>query len=415
MSTLVSLASLRGLARHPWQIALSVLGIALGVAVVVGIDLASASSLRGFRLSTEALVGTATHEIRGGSDGLPEELFARLLLAEPEIPMAPVVDAQALVLGLTPAGEPRGDGPRTVWTVFGVDAFSEAALRPWLGDLGAGAAGSLELLSVPASGLLSDASARELGIQAGDSVRLRVGSHVESVRVIGTIVPGSPRAKLSLDGVLVVDIATAQELRHAPGKLTHVDLALPVGARGDAAAERIRALRPPGATLAPAVARSRGLEEMTEAFRLNLRALSLLALLVGVFLVYNTMTFSVVQRRGLIATLRTLGVVGGGADHGDARAEPARQRADAHLLRQRQVGGDDRARLGDAGRGQHLGPRRVAPDVAQRRADELPRTAGIAVVDHRQRHAGVGGARGDAAAERIRALRPPGATLAPAV
>src|SRR5690606_2928506 len=48
--------------------------------------------------------------------------------------------------------------------------------------------------------------------------------------------------------------------------------------------------------------------EMTRAFQLNLNALSLLALIVGAFLIYNTMTFSVVQRRPLIGTLRTLGV-----------------------------------------------------------------------------------------------------------
>ncbi|HUR29426.1 MAG TPA: FtsX-like permease family protein [Planctomycetota bacterium] len=308
MSTLVSLASLRGLARHPWQIALSVLGIALGVAVVVGIDLASASSLRGFRLSTEALVGTATHEVRGGPGGLPEAIFAKLQLALPDVPLAPVVDAQALVLD--DEGRGKDGAKRTVWTVFGVDAFSEAALRPWLGDLrsAGGENDSLELLSVPGAALLSDASARACGIRAGDTVRLRVGTNVGSVRVIGTIVAESPRAKLALDGVLVVDVATAQELRHAPGVLTHVDLALPQGRPGEAAAERIRALLPPGATLSPAAARGRGMEEMTDAFRLNLRALSLLALLVGVFLVYNTMTFSVVQRRGLIATLRTLGV-----------------------------------------------------------------------------------------------------------
>ena len=68
---------------------------------------------------------------------------------------------------------------------------------------------------------------------------------------------------------------------------------------------------PPGLRLLPARAQARSLQDMTRAFELNLRALSLLALMVGVFLVYNTMTFSVVQRRELIATLRTLGATRG--------------------------------------------------------------------------------------------------------
>ena len=49
---------------------------------------------------------------------------------------------------------------------------------------------------------------------------------------------------------------------------------------------------------------------MTRAFRLNLQALSLLGLLCGAFLIYNTMTFAVVQRRQLMATLRALGTTG---------------------------------------------------------------------------------------------------------
>ena len=47
---------------------------------------------------------------------------------------------------------------------------------------------------------------------------------------------------------------------------------------------------------------------MTAAFRTNLTALSLLALVVGMFLIYNSMTFSVVQRRPMFGTLRCLGV-----------------------------------------------------------------------------------------------------------
>jgi putative ABC transport system permease protein len=53
------------------------------------------------------------------------------------------------------------------------------------------------------------------------------------------------------------------------------------------------------------------MESMTRAFEVNLRALSLLALLVGVFLVYDTITFTVVQRRALWGTLRALGVTRG--------------------------------------------------------------------------------------------------------
>ncbi len=65
---------------------------------------------------------------------------------------------------------------------------------------------------------------------------------------------------------------------------------------------------PEDVNLSSIQSRQGSVEQMTSAFRLNLTALSLLALVVGMFLIYNTMTFSVVRRRSLFGTLRCLGV-----------------------------------------------------------------------------------------------------------
>src|SRR5919204_372386 len=75
--------------------------------------------------------------------------------------------------------------------------------------------------------------------------------------------------------------------------------------------DTIAAILPPGAQLTRPALRTQAIEQMTAAFELNLSALSLLALIVGMFLIYNTITFSVVQRRSLIGTLRCLGVTRG--------------------------------------------------------------------------------------------------------
>ena len=68
----------RYLRRHPWQLTLAVLGIALGVAVAVSIDLANESARRAFALATEAVTGRATHQIVGGPSGLADELYRAL-------------------------------------------------------------------------------------------------------------------------------------------------------------------------------------------------------------------------------------------------------------------------------------------------------------------------------------------------
>ena len=80
MSPLLWRASRRHLARHPWQIGLSILGVALGVAVALSIDLATESARRAFALSTEAVAGRATHQIVGGPSGLAESVYRMLRL-----------------------------------------------------------------------------------------------------------------------------------------------------------------------------------------------------------------------------------------------------------------------------------------------------------------------------------------------
>ena len=95
-------ASWRYLQRHPWQMALAVLGVALGVAVVVAVDLANESARRGFELSVADLSGRATHQIFGGPAGLDERLYTGLRQKLGDYPSAPVVEPAASLPGSNP-------------------------------------------------------------------------------------------------------------------------------------------------------------------------------------------------------------------------------------------------------------------------------------------------------------------------
>jgi len=108
--------AVRQLRSHPWQLGLAILGIALGVAVAVSIDLANGSALRAFRLSTEAVSGRATHQILGGPSGLPEDVYRRLRLELDVRRAAPIVEGDVAVVGR--AG-------RTLH-VLGIDPFADA-------------------------------------------------------------------------------------------------------------------------------------------------------------------------------------------------------------------------------------------------------------------------------------------------
>ncbi len=319
MSPLVFRSMLRFLRRHPWQAGLSILGIALGVAVVVAIDLANSSAGRAFDLSTEALAGRATHQIVGGPAGLPDSLFPRLVVGAGVHPAAPVVEGLATV----GSGASTGRARRTL-RVLGVDPFSEGAFRP---ELAAGAASGSPapagsppptlgpLVTRPGAALLAADTARDLGLAPGERFPVEVAGHRRSLLLVGLLEPSDERSREALSDLLILDVASAQEVLGKVGRLDRIELALPeggasssAGASLDRSLDRIRAILPAGARLEPAGARTRTFREMTRAFRLNLTALSLLALLCGVFLIYNSMTFSVVQRRTLIGTLRTLGV-----------------------------------------------------------------------------------------------------------
>ncbi len=295
--SLLATASRRFLFRHPGQLALTVLGVALGVAVVVAIDLAIQSSRAGFRASTEAVAGRTTHSIVGSADDLPDSLFTALRIELGIRNAAPVVE-----------GYVRSDAfPGQALRLLGVDPFSERPFRSYLGVSGPEIDIGLFVIQ-PNTLLLPSAMADSL--EVGDELSIVVGGRRLTASVGGVISPGDGVGS-GLDGLLLSDISTAQDMLEMPGRLSRIDLILPEGSEGDALQQAIQAVLPPGARIELAGVRADQMAGMLRAFDLNLTALSLLALVFGMFLIYNAMTFSVVQRRELLGSLRTLGVTRG--------------------------------------------------------------------------------------------------------
>ncbi|MCB0002381.1 MAG: FtsX-like permease family protein [Anaerolineales bacterium] len=292
----------RYLLRHPWQSVLMIVGITLGVAVMVAIDLANVSASQAFDLSTEAVAGRATHQIVGGPQGLDESVYVALRragLANDGIASAPIISDYVSSPQL---------GNRPV-QLLGIDPFAEAPFRNYVTDgQNVPVAQLTAFLTQPGAVLLSRDVADRYGLEIGAPLELTVGGYQRAAFVAGMVQPTDNLSRRALDGMLLADISTAQELTGRIGKLDRIDLLVPEG--GDALLARLQAILPETVTVQPVAARSGTIEQMTAAFRTNLTALSLLALVVGLFLIYNTMTFSVVQRRPLFGTLRCLGVTG---------------------------------------------------------------------------------------------------------
>ncbi len=291
--------------KHPLQAAFSVIGVALGVAVFVGIEGANGSALRAFDVSTRAVTGRTTHHIVGESLGVPGDLY-RVLRIELGIRWsAPVVEGFVFVMPGPRSPSPAG--ARRRFRLLGVDLFAESSFRDQLDPR----TSSIDLAGLMTrSGIsLSGPSARELSVEPGDFLRVVVAGHPHQLEVVGLFEPQNDFERQASADLLVTDIGTAQALFGLGAGISRIDLVVPPDLRDEpeTALRPIRDALPPGVSIVRPEQRSAAAEQMTRAFRLNLRALSLLALLCGAFLIYNTMTFAVVQRRPTLGILRALG------------------------------------------------------------------------------------------------------------
>ena len=293
--------ALRHLRTHPLQLGLAIVGIALGVAVAVSIDLANASALRAFGLSTEAVSGRATHQIVGGPSGVPDALYRRVRIELGVRRAAPVVEGDVSLAGAS---------GRTLH-LLGIDPFVDVDFRPYLGREERGGARARDtlaraeaLVGRAGTAVLAAATARELGLAPGGELTVEAAGHRRRLALVGLLEPADHASARALEHMLITDVATAQETLGTTGRLTRIDLIVD----DPTVLSRITAVLPPGADLVTAGTRAGATARMILAFQWNLAALSLLALVVGMFLIYQTMTFSVVQRRSLIGSLRALGV-----------------------------------------------------------------------------------------------------------
>jgi putative ABC transport system permease protein len=289
----------RSISRRLLQSILFVAGVALGVAVMVAIDLANSASSRAFDLSAKSVAGRATHQIIAGSAGLSSDVYRQLRLRLGLREAAPIVEQYVSAVDL--GGRPL--------RLLGVDPFAEPPFREYLSRIEVDGRGenAFEALNAfiasPNTALIAETLANRFGVSVGGSIRLRLASGQVDLRIIGLLRADDAASAEALDSLILTDIATAQELLGLDGKLTRIDLIV----RDETLLPAIEALLPAGAVITTPRDRASALGQMTAAFELNLQALSLLALVVGVFLIYNTASFSVVQRRAMLGTLRALG------------------------------------------------------------------------------------------------------------
>ena len=262
---------LRPLHEEPVRTALTVLAVALGVAAVLAIELAGDAAAGSFQSSMETLTGKADFEVTA-TGGVTPEAMARLARLPYDFKLHPRLEDYAEI----------ADSGRTV-TLLGIDMLAESGGflgddSVWVGD--------------------------GLGLKAGDRVRLLINDRVGEYIIRGTLGKGSGE-------VVVMDLAVAARAL-SRDRLDRVLIEAPQHRPLEAWEKVLRDALPTGVEVAREGAQTDENRRMLAAFRWNLRVLSYIALTVGAFLIYNTISVSVVRRRYEIGIMRALGATRGG-------------------------------------------------------------------------------------------------------
>src|ERR1051326_3722023 len=283
----------RPMFREKTRTALTIAGIAVGVAVVVAIQLANQSALRAFRESVDAIAGRANYELVPDVAPLDERVLFQLQpLWREGVRFAPVIDIEGI---LEPAQQPI--------RLLAVDLFSDLHFRDYrYAKIVAGEKnGVTDYLALfePDSIVLPAPFAREHGLNLGSRITINVLGNRSTLVVRGLLEAEGPATAFN-GSIAVCDISVAPRSFGMIGKLSRVDLLVPEG-------KAIRVNPPPGTRIERPSRRNERVEKMLRAFRVNLFALAGVALLVGMFLVYNTVLISILRRRRDVGIAKTIG------------------------------------------------------------------------------------------------------------
>jgi putative ABC transport system permease protein len=284
--------------RLNWlRTALTIFGIALGVAVMLAINLANGTTLSRFEESINLVAGRSNLEVRPTATAdLDQALLLKLRsLWDENILFTPVIDQMAVVPGSAP----------DVVQVLGVDMFADPAFRPFQYEGQGVSSGSDNAIFSRGTVYAGERFAERHHLGPGSRFKLLINDRSKEFTVAGIIGYSGP-GKTFGGNILLMDIGPAQEAFDMAGRISRVDLIVPKDMLV-ATAVSLQAQMPSGVAVDRPSRRGQQVEKMVAAFQYNLAALSLIALLVGMFVIYNTMSITVVRKRSEIGVLRALG------------------------------------------------------------------------------------------------------------
>jgi len=280
------------------RVALTVLGIALGVSVFFAIRTTNATLLDSLKLTVEKLAGKATLQITSGESGFPEEILDKVR-ATPGVAIAePVIEVVAHT-----TFEDQG-----TLLILGVDTASDQKLRDYQFDRSnVNVMDPLVFVAQPDSILISRAFGDRHGLKVGDKFSLFTSRGRKDFTVRGTFKPEGI-GQVFGGNIAVMDIYSAQFVFNRGHNFDRIDLMNDPAVTIETVQKRLRETLPSGLDISQPETRGQGLENTVSAMREGMLITSFVALLVGLYIIFNSFLINVNQRWKEIGVLRAVGL-----------------------------------------------------------------------------------------------------------
>jgi len=285
------LASYRYYIKHPWLLILTILGLASGVGIVTAVDIAVKSAQTQVNQTEATLLGNATHQILSGSTGVPQEILANLKVNLGIQSASPVIEGFVYA---------NTENPSSI-RLLGIDPFSELSFRNFVSSSLPNNASLEKFLTQRLGILLTRQTAQKFSVNKNETLTIYIGQQKKDLILLGFL----PDDKM-YDNLIVTDISNAQIIFDLKNKISRIDLILDDNDQ----LKRINSFLSDGTFVRSLTKNQSGFNQLTNAFRTNLTAMSLLALIIGMFVVFTTVRFSIYSRMSQFGLYRVIGVTG---------------------------------------------------------------------------------------------------------